>query len=99
MLKIYGASDDLIEIEGDCHEEFNHYSDDNPLYLACSDGTLVRINYDGLWNIKIINCPGEYNLNQATDEDNDYSDILTLHNDIKWIVGGDQICQRKKNES
>ena len=48
-LTIYGASADLIEVDGDYREEFNHYDscDDNakPAYLAFADGTVLSITY------------------------------------------------------
>lgn len=50
---IYGASDDLIEVEGKWPEEFNHY-DDNPAVLSIDDGAiLLRVDYgrDG-WTIE-----------------------------------------------
>ena len=54
-ITVYGASDDLIEIEGDISEEFNYpyNADDKGVLLAFSDGTLARIKYDsgGMWRI------------------------------------------------
>lgn len=50
---IYGASDDLIEIDGDLREEFNAYDEDEGVYVAFSDGTILRVKYDedGCWRI------------------------------------------------
>ena len=90
-IKIYGASDDLIEIEGDISEEFGHYSDDEPFYLAFSDGTAFTINYgpEGIWRInRLTSGSAEYSKHEGTDSDNDYSDIVTLKGDIKWAIGG-----------
>jgi len=45
---IYGASDDLIEAEGDVKGEVGHYGSDNDKHgvlLICSDGTLLEIKY------------------------------------------------------
>lgn len=54
QIKLYGASDDLIELEGDVSEEFN--GDD--LFIRFNDGTQVRIRYapDGTacWRIEVI---------------------------------------------
>jgi len=41
MLKVYGASDDLIEIKGDIREEFSRYDSEGD-YLAFSDGTVLK---------------------------------------------------------
>ena len=90
-LKIYGASDDLIEIDGDIREEFNHYNEDDPFYLAFSDGTALSINYnnDGFWRInRLAIGSAEYSKHEGADEDGDYSDIVTLKGDIKWAIGG-----------
>lgn len=90
-IKIYGVSDDLIEIDGDIREEFNHYNEDDPFYLAFSDGTALSINYnkDGFWRInRLAIGSAEYFKHEGMDEDGDYSDIVTLKGDIKWAVGG-----------
>jgi hypothetical protein len=90
-IKIYGASDDLIEIDGDIREEFNHYNEDDPFYLAFSDGTALSINYnnDGFWRInRLAIGSAEYSKHEGMYEDGDYSDIVTLKGDIKWAVGG-----------
>ena len=44
-LKIYGASDDLVEIEGDFEEEIGAYDcgNDGDEFLAVSDGTLLTL--------------------------------------------------------
>ena len=97
-ITIYGASDDLVEVEGDISEEFTYDSrdgdDEEPggAYLAVSDGTLLRIVYGGkgggLWRITPIKRgSATYEKREATDEDRDYSDRVTLEGDaIKWIA-------------
>lgn len=55
-VEIYGASDDLIELEGDISEEF--YGGDDPKYLTFSDGTVIAAiycptNYEG-WKIERV---------------------------------------------
>ena len=98
-LTVYGASDDLIEIDGDIREEFNHTdADEFPYYLAFSDGTLASIQYvGGFWRIHVLStgsCPG-LRLVQATDEEKDYSDRLSLEGDFKWVVCG-RDCERAR---
>lgn len=98
-ITIYGASDDLIEVEGDIHEEFSHYTD-VPFYIGISDGTVLRVGYDGLWNISVLRqgsgCIVEHH--KATDEDADYSDKLTLEWDDEdgFIFGGEHLAKRRK---
>ena len=94
-LEIYGASDDLIEIEGDIREEFNPSSDDRNA-LAFSDGTILSIVYDdnGMWRIAPIAVGSAvYEMVQGTDPDDDYSDHAWLTGDIEWVVYGTQFAK------
>lgn len=92
MITIFGASDDLIEVEGDISEEFNLANDESPCYLAFSDGTVLKIVYgkDGIWTIrKIAHGTTIATLIQCTGEDDSiYSDTMTLDGNIKWVVYG-----------
>lgn len=94
-VKVYGTSDDLVEVEGDITEEFNPLHDDKPSFLAFSDGTVLRITYDGMWHIaRIAEGSAEYAKRNATDIDQDYSDIVTLTGladlPLSWCVFGDR---------
>jgi hypothetical protein len=88
---IYGASDDLIELEGDISEEFS-YDDDHTNYVAFSDGTVLTINYGndgGFWRInRIVTGSATYQKTEATDDAGEYSDRVTLSGDLKWAVFG-----------
>ena len=99
---VSGASDDLIEIEGDLSEEFN--GSEEPRWLAFSDGTLLTIQYGvggGFWRISVL-AQGTCAVTkvEGTDEGDDYSDKVTLHGaDLSWVVCGDRyekIGKRKK---
>lgn len=97
QIEIYGASDDLIEIDGGIREEFSPGRDDEAL-LAFSDGTVLRIAYtnDGLWRISpITHGTATYSIVQATDVDDDYTDRAVLAGDIKWVVLGSQVAMSK----
>lgn len=90
--KIYGASDDLVEIEGDIREEFQAGSagDGDPRWIAFSDGTVLRVAYTdgGIWRFT----PAQYgssevDIEQAPEGDDDnYSDVVTLTGEIKWAA-------------
>lgn len=86
---IYGASDDLIEVEGDVMTEFN--VDDGVTYLAFSDGTVLAVSYqdDGTWLIsrKAVGS-ASYTRMEAIDDDKNYSDQVTLDGVIHWVVAG-----------
>ena len=87
MIEIYGASDDLIEIEGDIREEFN--GDDG--LIVCSDGTVLSIHYGkqdlGIWDIQVVR-EGELftDIQRCNDEEADrFSDTVTLEEGIEWV--------------
>lgn len=52
---VTGASDDLIEIDGELCEEFDSYNC-NDAQMAFSDGTLLGVEYDndGIWRFKVM---------------------------------------------
>lgn len=99
---IYGASDDLIEVEGDIHEEFSWPgwklgggSEESAL-LAVSDGTILRVRYDveGCWRIERIAVGAAiYQHTPATSPKDDYSDRVTLTGDVTWIVLGNEMAR------
>ena len=86
---LYGFSDDLIEIEGAIEKEV--YGDgDEPTWLAFSDGTLIRVTYDGDWHFKVKELGEDSfaivkNPEPNTDQ---YTDTVTLNGDIRWVVVG-----------
>lgn len=60
--KIYGASDDLIEFDGDISDEVGYYENDEEAegaLLFCSDGTALRVKYGkeigAIWAISLVN--------------------------------------------
>lgn len=98
MITIYGASDDLIEIEGDINEEFN--VPDEICYLILSNGVLLEIEYDidGIWRIKNLfkNKNDGVIITQCTSNDNDedYTDSAIIDAEIKWVM----LCEKSNVE-
>lgn len=99
-INIYGASDDLIEIDGTSFpaEEFNVYLDTpaDSLILAVSDGTILRVRYDedGIWRFTpvLVGSAG-VSIEQGHD-DRRHSDLVTLTgDDLSWVVLGTQIAK------
>ena len=96
--RIYGASDDLIEIDGQITDEIYAYSaSDEPVKFKTSLGTEGTISYDGEWKIiikeegddfvRVVESVGDDNPH-TEDETNDipsYSDVLILSGDLDWI--------------
>lgn len=92
--KVYGASDDLIEIDGDIYEEFGRYNSEGD-YLAFSDGTVLYMVYDGdgIWRIKVI-CKGElFERKEEGDVFKDTNDIAYFKDGLKWCVVGKEMAK------
>ena len=91
--KIYGTSDDLIELEGDIQGEVGCYTYDDAqgALLVCSDGTLLEVKYGkaemAVWGINLIRVGDLYrDIELCHDEDaTPYSDVVTFHDGLKWI--------------
>lgn len=100
-VEICGASDDLIEIDGDISEEFNppYESDDGDMgLLAFSDGTVLNVVYgnEGIWRLSPVHHgTAVYEITQGTDAHDDYTDRVTLTGDIEWVVLGSQMAKAK----
>jgi hypothetical protein len=96
ILTIYGASDDLIEVEGTIDEEFNPRDVDS--LIAVSDGTLLRIRYvDGVWRITpVTRGAADLRIEQAPeDDDRNYSDRATLTGiNLRWVALGSAYAVR-----
>lgn len=97
MLTIYGASDDVIEVDGDISEEFTYLgkrhhpnSGDGDL-LAFSDGTVLRVTFtaSGVWRIApVVRGSADLVIDQAPEgDDSNYSDRATLSGAV-WVVHG-----------
>lgn len=105
MLKIYGSSDDLIEVDGtSLNEEFNYSGrdrdDDKGAYLAFSDGTLLSCTYDrdGIWRFNILSKGKSFISKDECIEEKDgrYSDHVFMGEDMQWVVFGDQLVKAKR---
>lgn len=98
-VKVYGASDDLIEIEGDISEEFQAYGDDDQ-FLSFSNGEVWRVKYtnEGIWRFTPVCSVGDsvYEFQATEDDEDNYSDIVIVgptSEPIAWVVLGNQIAK------
>jgi hypothetical protein len=90
--KIYGASDDLIECEGDLYGECGAYSSEEgkKFLVVLSDGTVLAVSYGkptgGIWQIDLLSQGTLFEkIDVCTDEDaKPYSDIAHFKDGIKW---------------
>jgi hypothetical protein len=88
-ITISGASDDLIEIEGDIREEFYLRDEDEGDLIAFSDGTVLRIAFSGPWRITpVAKGSAELSIQQVTEDDDEGSDRATITGDVRWVVHG-----------
>lgn len=82
FLKIYGASDDLVEIEGDMEDEIPCYEQD--VEILVNDGTRLRAHYGtgGMWRLSVVQTGTETTVTHtpASDPDTNYTDMVTLEN-------------------
>lgn len=85
--KLTGASDDLIELEGELKEEFNDY-DCSTGRIAFSDGTLLSVNYDndGIWRFNLIIKGDLYLGKEEGSIDEDTNDIVYFKEGLKWAL-------------
>lgn len=104
-IKVYGASDDLIEVDGDVEAEFYALKigedEDDGGVLAFSDGTVLRIIYTraGVWRITPVAIGvSVVDIVQAPEDNEDnYSDVATLTHShtIQWVVCGTEVAKAR----
>lgn len=97
--KIYGASDDLVEIEGDVSGEVGCYNKN--VILACDDGTVLLTHYGkpgfgGVWGIVVLRRGDLFDrVDVCTSEDADpYSDVVWFRDGLRWVragMGGEEV--------
>lgn len=99
-ITICGASDDMVIAEGAINDEWD-YTGDDPDWpgdvVAFSDGTVLRIQFteDGFWRITpTAKGPAFIRIDQATDEDEDYTDKARVSGDVRWVVHGRHYTKR-----
>ena len=95
---ITGASDDLIEVDGDIREEFTYNNDEDGDLLAFSDGTVLRIQFSdwGVWRITTVaRGSASLTVEQQPEDGEEGTDKATLDGDVRWVVHGLGIANRK----
>lgn len=86
VTKVYGASDDLIEVEGGFNDEFSWFSD-KPVYLNFSDGTQLSALYDkdGIWRLDRTREGTNEFRHEPGSVDDDRNDVVFLTGEVKWV--------------
>lgn len=89
---IYGASDDLIEVEGDINAEL--CDTNGKQCVVFSDGTVIQVRYTdlGTWSLSLVNmgtkCITKWTPNEGSDS-RLYSDRMEVEGDFEWLVLGE----------
>ena len=94
IVKVYGVSDDLVEIENSKYQEDEIGCFDRDVRIAFYDGTVIRIGYPkpeiGVWWIKKeIQGPAYQRLTVCEDEDAAiYSDVFEIESEVMahWVI-------------
>lgn len=91
--KIYGASDDLIEFDGDYSGEVGCYGTDDwehGVLVVVSDGTVLEVKYGkcgrGIWGVALLRRGSLFvGIEQCDSEDaRPHSDVATFDAGVKW---------------
>lgn len=97
ITRIYGGSDDLIEIDGQIDHEIGCYGHKRPIKIEASDGTKATIFYDGEWKITVSFSGSKYLTVVDSVGDNgvhghdytigatNYSDVLIFEEGLEWV--------------
>ena len=93
---VCGASDDVIEVDGDIYEEFLHQGE-GPALLAFSDGTVLRVVYgqEGVWRITPVAMGTAELAHVFGQQDREHTDKATLDGDIRWVVYGSAMAVKR----
>jgi len=85
MIKVYGHSDDCVEIEGDFKKEI--YSFDKPLRIYFDDGTdfIIKYNNEGNWVFDVIKKGKKFKKILPIDikDPNNYTECLIMYKGCK----------------
>jgi len=96
--RVYGASDDLIEFEGDFQGEAagRGSGDDLGILVLMSDGTVLECKYGkdkrAIWAIAVLRKGAKFDrVEVCVDEDADpYSDVVHFHDGIRWAYAASE---------
>lgn len=86
-IEVYGASDDLIEIEGAIREEF-YATPDRTDYLVFNEGTVLSVKYndDGCWEIqRVAEGSAAYEHRPHDNDETTYTDRVILLGDLTSV--------------
>ena len=93
MLRVYGVSDDLVEIENTAYKDDEIGCFEKDVRIRFKDGTVIRVGYPkkllsetiGVWWIEVEKRGyADQSLTLCFDEDADiYSDVFEIESEVK----------------
>lgn len=89
MIRVYGCSDDLVEIEGSKYEQNEIDCYDKDVRITFKDGTVIRIGYGkpgrGIWYVRVEKKgTARQRLTVCEDEHSGiYSDLFSIDADVE----------------
>ena len=89
MVKVYGCSDDLVEIEGSAYKEDEIGCFESDVRIRFMDGTVIRDGYSkenlAVWWIEVEKTGTAHHVLEVCDNENaePYSDVFTIDCEIK----------------
>lgn len=97
-LKIYGYSDDNVELEGDIHEEFyvpGAGYDNQPL-IVLSNGVVLRVTYDndGIWRFTPLKGSDKVFVIHNDQSDIEGSDVVMIDDTVTFAVCGTSLVEK-----
>lgn len=105
VTRVYGTSDDLIEVEGGMAAgEYGSYGTDEQgkgVLLVFDDGTVLEVQYGkrdmAVWQVTLLNAGDAFDrIDQCADEDADpYSDQAFFKREMKWCYAArewEKVC-------
>ena len=90
MIRVYGASDDLVEIEGSQYEAAEIGCYNGAVQIGFVDGTQILLTYGkcdlAIWKIEVlVQGARPYELTLCNDEGAEiYSDIFEIDAEVAW---------------
>lgn len=92
MLTVYGASDDLIETEGDIREEFTGHQVNEMggtyVYLSTGDVLRFRLEAEGWRGQVVIDVTGPTSgkVPDSGEDDDVSDDLITVAAPVTWVM-------------
>lgn len=82
MVKVYGYSDDVVVIKGSKYEFEEIGACDSDVIIRFTDGTVIRVEYDGCWSV-YVETRGTAHFVNGLDFSKGYTDVFQIDAEVK----------------